>query len=88
MAKLTKNQAGLIDIYADQISHYKKYWVIWCIGGARKVCGEAEAKKNMIYWAHEAVETAKVLGFKRDQIHAEILWCVDNYEYPAELGAV
>lgn len=83
MATLTKDQIGLIGIYADRVATFKKYWVINCIGGARKVCGQAEAKREMIYWAHEAYEIGLELGIPKNEIHDQILWAVSCYEKEA-----
>lgn len=83
MAKLTKNQIGLIQIYADLCATFKKYWLTYMLGGLHKVASNSEAKKQMIYWAYEAYECGKALGLTDEQIMRDIVNWAKLYDKAA-----
>lgn len=73
MAKLTKNQIGLIEVYADHCATFKKYWITYMLGGLDRVASESEAKQLMIEWAYDAYECGKALGLNDDQILQDVV---------------
>ena len=73
MSKLTKNQIGLIEVYADHCATFKKYWITYMLGGLDRVASESEAKQFMIEWAYDAYECGKALGLNDDQILQDVV---------------
>jgi len=81
MSKLTKNQIGLIQLYAQNCAYFKKYWLTFMLGGISKVASNREASKQMIYWAYQAYECGKDLGLNDKEIMPEVVnWskCYDK----------
>lgn len=73
MTKLTENQIGLIEVYADHCATFKKYWITYMLGGLDRVASESEAKQLMIEWAYDAYECGKALGLNDDQILQDVV---------------
>ncbi len=73
MTKLTKEQIGLIDLYADRCATFKKYWITYMLGGLGRVASESEAKQLMIEFAYDAYECGKALGLNDDQILQDVV---------------
>lgn len=73
MAKLTKNQIGLIQLYADHCAYFKKYWLTYMAGGIPKVASKSEAYEQMLYWAYEAYECGKALGLNDREIMLDVV---------------
>lgn len=75
MAKLTKEQIFLIDLYADHCATFKKYWITYMLGGLSRVASESEAKQLMIEFAYDAYGCGKALGLNEDQmLHDVVIW--------------
>ena len=83
MKKFTEEQIGLVDVYADHCATFKKYWIIYMIGGHRLVGSSSEAKAAMIYWANEAYECGKALGMNDEQILQDVVLCRNKYRNEA-----
>jgi len=83
MSKLTKNQIGLIQIYADVCATFKKYWLTYMLGGLQKVASNSEARDQMIYWAYEAYECGKALGLSDEEIMRDVVHWAEFYDKAA-----
>jgi len=79
MTKLTKAQRDLVSLYADRCATFKKYWIVFMIGGSKNVCQKSEARDEMVEWAYDAYDCAKALGLDDDEILKDIIWCIEDH---------